>query len=124
MIVAGVLVMSVAGAYVRIGLPPVVILDGSGLVPLLLYYRTCLKQPTEPTVVLPAFLITVAGFEIHLVEEYFAHQAPAIRLFNIGWAERSFLVISFLLAATLALYHHRPLLSRAVHRFHSVVLFC
>jgi hypothetical protein len=52
----------------------------------------------------PLFLLTAAGLEIHLVEEYLGHYAPAIsRLFDIGWTDGAFVVICCLLAAALCL---------------------
>ena len=90
--------------YLGLGLVPVYVIGGPGLLAVVFWYRTYLKQPTDPAIILPAFLITVAGFEIHLVEEYLGHYGPAIsRLFDIGWTDRAFVVICFLLAAALCL---------------------
>ncbi len=47
-----------------------------------------------PEVVLPAFLLTVAGLQVHLIEEYLTGFAPAMsRLFNISWSVNSYLMI-------------------------------
>ena len=87
-----------------LGLVPVYIVGGPGLLAVFFWYRTYLKHPTDPATIVPLFLITAAGFEIHLVEEYLGHYAPAIsRLFNIGWTDRVFVVICFVLAAALGL---------------------
>ena len=88
------LLTAMAAAYVKIGLPPVVIVGGSGVVGLLLWQRTYLRRPTNPAVILPLFLATVAALDVHMAEEYLTHFGPAMsRLFDISWSERSFLVI-------------------------------
>lgn len=82
------------GAYVRIGMPPVVIVGGSGIVGLLLWSRTYLNHPLEPRVILLPFLLTIAALELHMAEEYLTGFGPAIsRLFDASWTERSFLLI-------------------------------
>lgn len=90
--------------YLGLGLVPVYIIGGPGLLAVLFWYRTYLKRPTDPAIIVPLFLMTAAGFELHLVEEYFGHYGPAIsRLFNIGWTDQAFVVICFVLAAALCL---------------------
>jgi len=85
---------AMALAYARIGLPPVVIVGGSGLVGLLLWRRTYLDVPVDPRLILPPFLLTVAGLEVHMAEEYLTSFGPAIsRLFDASWTERSFLMV-------------------------------
>ena len=88
------LLTAMAAAYVKIGLPPVVIVGGSGVVGLLLWQRTYLRRPTNPALILPLFLATVAALDVHMAEEYLTHFGPAMsRLFDISWSERSFLLI-------------------------------
>jgi hypothetical protein len=88
------LLIAMAAAYVKIGLPPVVIVGGSGMVGLLLWQRTYLRRPTDPAVILPLFLATVAALDVHMAEEYMTHFGPAMsRLFDISWSEQSFLLI-------------------------------
>jgi hypothetical protein len=90
--------------YFGLGWVPIIIVGSSGLLAVLFWYRTYLTRPTDPTIIVPLFLITAAGFEFHLVEEYLGHYGPAIsRLFNIGWTDQAFVVICFLLAAALCL---------------------
>lgn len=85
---------AMAVAYARIGLPPVVIVGGSGLVGLLLWKRTYLDAPLDPRIILPPFLLTIAGLEVHMAEEYLTSFGPAIsRLFDASWTERSFLMV-------------------------------
>ena len=81
-------------AYVKIGLPPVIIVGGSSLVGMLLWLRTYRHGPIDPRIILPPFLITVAALEVHMIEEYSTGFGPAMsRLFNISWTEYSFLII-------------------------------
>ncbi|MBO2010253.1 hypothetical protein [Hymenobacter negativus] len=88
------LVVAMAAGYYNIGLPPVVIVGGSGTVALLLWYRTNLSRPTDPALILPLFLLTVAALEIHMTEEYLTGFGPAMsRLFDISWTERGFLLV-------------------------------
>ena len=88
------IVVACIQGYRNIGLPPVVIVGGSGLVGFVLWYRTYLKAPVDPRVMLPLFLLTVAALEIHMCEEYLTGFGPAMsRLFGISWTEKSFLMI-------------------------------
>jgi hypothetical protein len=87
-----------------LGLVPVYIIGGPGLLAVFFWYRTYLQRPTDPAIIVPLFLLTAAGFEIHLVEEYLGHYGPAIsRLFNVAWTDGAFVVICCLLAAALCL---------------------
>ncbi|WP_416865603.1 MAG: hypothetical protein ACMVP2_25095 [Imperialibacter sp.] len=102
--------------YINIGLPPVIIVGGSALVGFLFWYFTYLKNPTDPKIILPLFLLTVAGLQIHIIEEYETGFAPAMsRLFEIPWTERSFLLVFALVGPTvytltsLGLYYRVPL---------------
>lgn len=80
--------------YLSIGLAPVIIVGGSALAGLVCWYYTYLRNPVEPRMILPLFLLTVAGLQIHIVEEYLMGFAPAMsRLFGIPWSERSFLMV-------------------------------
>ena len=90
----GFTLVAMIGAYVRIGLPPVVIVGGSGLIGFFMWRRTCLDAPLEPRIMLPPFLLTVAALEIHMAEEYLTGFGPAIsRLFDASWTEQSFLIV-------------------------------
>jgi hypothetical protein len=86
--------LAMIGAYIRIGLPPVIIVGGSGLIGLFMWTRTYLDDPLDPHIILPPFLLTVAGLEVHMAEEYLTGFGPAIsRLFDASWTERSFLMV-------------------------------
>lgn len=102
--------------YFKIGLPPVVIVGGSAAIGFCFWYFTYLKNPTDPRIILPLFLLTVAGLQIHIVEEYVTGFGPAMsRLFGIPWSERSFLMVFAVIAppiyslTALGLYYRFPL---------------
>jgi hypothetical protein len=95
-LIAAVLFVAVAmvAGYRNIGVPPVVIVGGSGVVALVMWSRTYLRRPLEASVILPVFLLTVAALEIHMIEEYLTGFGPAMsRLFDISWTERGFLLV-------------------------------
>ena len=80
--------------YRAIGLPPVIIVGGSGVVALVLWLWTFRHGPIDTAVILPPFLFTVAFLEAHMIEEYVTGFGPAMsRLFDISWTERSFLLV-------------------------------
>src|SRR5438093_12371633 len=94
--------VAIAAGYRRIGLPPVVIVGGSSFVALVLWIKTYLRRPLDPEIILPGFLLTVAALEIHMIEEYLTGFGPAMsRLFDIGWTERSFLMVFAFVGPTL-----------------------
>jgi len=94
LIAASVTLLAVIGAYLKIGLPPVLIVGSSGVIGLLIWTRTYLDEPVDPRVILPPFLLTIAGLELHMAEEYVTGFGPAIsRLFDASWTERSFLIV-------------------------------
>ncbi len=102
--------------YIKIGLQPVIIVGGAGIIGGIFWYFTYLKKPTEPRIILPLFVLTVAGLQIHIVEEYLTGFGPAMsRLFNIPWSESSFLIIFALVGptiytlTTLGLYKRIPI---------------
>ena len=88
------LLATMLAGYRYIGLPPVIIVGGSGTAAFVLWSLTYLRRPLMPEIVLPPFLLTVAALEIHMIEEYLTGFGPAMsRLFNISWSEHSFLMI-------------------------------
>src|SRR5450755_4798753 len=93
-IAAGFLIVAMLAAYRYIGWPPVIIVGGSGTAAFVLWSLTYLRRPLPAEVVLPAFLSTVAGLQVHLIEEYLTGFAPAMsRLYNISWSVSSYLMI-------------------------------
>jgi hypothetical protein len=102
--------------YFKIGLPPVIIIGSSAIVGFFFWYFTYLKNPTDPKIILPLFILTVAALQIHIVEEYLTGFAPAMsRLFNIPWSEKGFLMVFALVGpiiytlTTLGLYYRIPI---------------
>ncbi len=113
--VAFIVVACIQG-YRHIGLPPVVIVGGSGIVGFIFWYNTYLKYPTDPKIILPLFLLTVGCLEIHMCEEYLTQFGPAMsRLFDISWTEKSFMLIFTFIGpvvytfAVLGLFYRVPL---------------
>ncbi|MEJ7693022.1 hypothetical protein [Daejeonella sp.] len=102
--------------YIKIGLPPVVIVGGSAVIGFFFWHFTYLKNPTDSKIILPLFVLTVSALQIHIIEEYLTGFGPAMsRLFNIPWTEKSFLLV-FALAGpvicsltTLGLYKRIPI---------------
>jgi hypothetical protein len=93
-IAAGFLIVAMLAGYRYIGWPPVIIVGGSGTAAFVLWSLTYLRCPVPAEVVLPAFLLTVGGLQVHLIEEYVTGFAPAMsRLFNISWSVNSYLMI-------------------------------
>ena len=88
------IVVVAALGYSYIGLPPLIIVGGSGVIGLIAWAKTYLKKPAPPEVILPLFLLTVAALELHMSEEYLTSFGPAMsRLFNITWTEKGFLLV-------------------------------
>ena len=113
---AAFVLVAMAAGYRTIGLPPVVIVGGSGVAGLFMWHRTYLKRPLPPDVILPPFLLTVAALEVHMCEEYFTRFGPAMsRLFDINWSEQSFLLVFAFIGpalyalTALGLYYRVPL---------------
>jgi hypothetical protein len=88
--------------YIKIGLPPVIIIGGAAAVGFFFWYFTYLKNPTDPKIILPLFILTVAALQIHIIEEYQTGFGPAMsRLFNIPWSEKGFLIVFALVGPTI-----------------------
>jgi hypothetical protein len=109
-------VVTAAAGYRGIGLPPVVIVGGSGIAGLVMWSRTYLRWPLHPDIILPPFLLTVAALEVHMTEEYLTRFGPAMsRLFDISWSEQSFLMVFAFIGpalyalTALGLYYRVPL---------------
>ena len=110
------IVVAMVSGYRAIGIPPVVIVGGSGVVGFVLWARTYLRKPVSPEVILAPFLLTVAALEAHMAEEYLTGFGPAMsRLFDISWTERSFLIVFAFVGpvlyslTALGLYYRVPL---------------
>jgi len=116
-IAAGVfIVVANIQGYRHIGLPVVVIVGLSSIIAFLIWSGTYLKRPVDPKIILPLFLLTVAGLEVHMCEEYLTGFGPAMsRLFDISWTEKTFLMIFAFIGpviytlTALGLYYRIPL---------------
>jgi len=88
------LLLTMLAAQRAIGLPPVIIVGGSGVAALVLWVWSYRERTLPPEAILPPFLLTVACLEIHMIEEYVTGFGPAMsRLFDISWTERGFLLV-------------------------------
>jgi hypothetical protein len=88
------IVVAMIAGYRAIGLPPVVIVGGSGILGFLMWAKTYLRKPVGPEIILAPFLLTVAALEVHMTEEWLTGFGPAMsRLFDISWTEPSFLLV-------------------------------
>lgn len=75
---------------------------------------TYLQKPTSPAVLLPPFMLSIAAFEFHLIEEYHGGYPLAIsRLFNVAWTDFAFfatvcVLSGALLIVSVGLYYQKP----------------
>jgi hypothetical protein len=102
--------------YIKIGLPPIIIIGSSAIVGFLFWYFTYLRTPVDPKIILPIFVLTVACLQIHIVEEYLTGFGPAMsRVFGLSWSEKSFVIVFALIGptiytlTTLGLYYRVPI---------------
>ncbi|MEZ4808973.1 MAG: hypothetical protein R2819_01320 [Allomuricauda sp.] len=116
-LIAGIfcLVAPVIG-YFKIGIQPVIIVGGAATIGFFCWYFTYLRRPVDPKIILPIFIVTVAGLQIHMVEEYLTGFGPAMsRLFDIPWTEKSFLMVFMMIGpiiytlTSLGLYYRVPI---------------
>jgi hypothetical protein len=70
----------------------------------LFWYYTYLRRPTEPKTILPIFMLTIAGFDFHVIEEYLGGYSLAIsRIFNFAWTDSAFFLTICILSGALML---------------------
>ena len=87
------------------------------------WQRVFLVGKPDPAAVIPPFLLAVAAFQLHSVEEYYGHYGPAIaRLFDFGWTDERFVAAILLLSAGLScavigLYRRLPIAGFAASLF-------
>jgi hypothetical protein len=104
--VVAALVLIGATTYLSIsfGVAALFIVGIPALFAYLLWWRTYLKSPTEPGYILGPFLVTVAGFGFHAIEEYMGHYGPTVgRLFGFPWPDEAFVIIVLSMLAALSL---------------------
>jgi hypothetical protein len=91
---AAFVLLAMGAGYRAIGVPPVVIVGGSGVSGFAFWLWSYHRGPIDPAVILPPFLLTTACLEIHMIEEYTMGFGPAMsRLFDISWTEHGFLLV-------------------------------
>jgi hypothetical protein len=104
LVAALVLVAATAYLVISFGMAPLFIVGIPGVLAWLLWYSSYLRLPTDPDRFLPAFLVTIAGFGFHAIEEFHGHYGPAVgRLFGFAWTDEAFVIIVLALISALCL---------------------
>ncbi|WP_018626307.1 hypothetical protein [Niabella aurantiaca] len=99
-----ILISGITYSYISIGIAPLLIIGIPGIFAYWFWHATYLKNAIEPSMILPPFLATVAGFEFHLIEEYLGNYSQAIsRIFNFAWTESTFFIVIVILSGALFL---------------------
>lgn len=90
--------------YFSVGYVSLILVGLPGLFSYCFWYRYYLKKPADPSKIIPFFLLSVSGFQFHLIEQYLGNYAQAIsRLFNLAWTESLFFVVICCLSGLLLL---------------------
>ncbi|MEO6302053.1 MAG: hypothetical protein ABIP51_02660 [Bacteroidia bacterium] len=100
------LIVATAVTYsvIQLGVMPLILLGIPAIPAYIFWYHIYLKNPVEPSLIIPLFLITAAAFFLHVIEEFYGHYSPAIsRLFNFAWSDDKFILVILLLAAAICL---------------------
>ena len=133
-LVFAILISGITFSYTKIGIAPLLIIGIPGVFGYFFWNSTYLKNPTDPSVILPPFLATVAGFQFHVIEEYLGNYSQAIsRIFNFAWTDSSFFIVILILTGALSLvsiglYYRKPIagfiaILFVVTRFAEILLF-
>lgn len=103
-VVAALLIVGTTYLTVNFGIAPLVIVGAPGVFAYLLWRATYVQGTLDPSLVLPPFLLTVACFSFHAIEEKLGHYGPAVgRLFAFVWTDDAFVIIVMVLLGVLAL---------------------
>ncbi|HEX5077099.1 MAG TPA: hypothetical protein VFW03_28070 [Gemmatimonadaceae bacterium] len=84
--------------YLQAGLMVVGIVVGSMLAGFVIWLRTTLVRPPEPSAILPVYLVTLVFFLLHVLEEYafgFAGRIAAVA--HVRWTEAQFVEVIVLI---------------------------
>lgn len=94
-IAAAVLLSGITGYLVfALGLAALILVSIPAFFAYVFWLFFYLKTPTQPSVVLAPFLVMVAGFGFHVIEQYLGHYGPAVgRLFGFAWTTEVFVII-------------------------------
>ena len=102
--------------YSQAGLLVVGIVGGSMVLGFVIWLRTTLWRPPSPAAVLPAYVLSLALFLLHVMEEYtfdFAGRIAAAA--HVTWTQAQFVEVIVLLgpaiwiAGVVGIYHRHPL---------------
>jgi hypothetical protein len=102
--------------YLQAGLLVVGIVAGSMVAGFAIWLRTTLRRPPAAAAILPAYLLALALFLLHVLEEYafdFAGRIAAAA--HVQWTDAQFVEVIVLLgpaiwvAGAVAIYHRHPL---------------
>lgn len=110
-----VLTIGVGYLYIIAGKVVLALVGLPGLFTYWLWYKKFYKGRVDYLAILPAYLITVAGFVFHVIEELFGGYSLAIsRIFNFSWTTQLFsltilLISSILILVSVGLFYKKPL---------------
>ena len=102
--------------YLQAGFMVVGIVAGSMVAGFAIWLRTTVRRPPAPGAILPAYLLALALFLFHVVEEYAFGFAPRIAAAaHVHWTEAQFVAIIVLfgpaiwIAGAIGIYKRHPL---------------
>lgn len=102
--------------YLQAGLMVVGIICGAMVAGFVVWLRTTARRPADPAVVLPPYLLTLALFMLHVLEEHqFDFAGRIARLVHVQWSQHDFLLVIVLIgpaiwiAGAIGLYRRHPL---------------
>lgn len=127
-------ISAISLAYIKIGIAPLLIIGVPGVFAYWLWFSKYLKNPLPHSIILPPFLLTVAGFNFHAIEEYIGRYSQAIsRIFNFAWTGHSFFIVMLILngglfLVAIGLYYRKSVagfiaILFTVTRFAEILLF-
>ena len=102
--------------YLQAGLLVVGIICGAMIVGFVAWLRTTVRRPADPAVALPPYLLTLALFLLHILEEElfdFAGRIAAV--LHVHWTQHDFLLVIVLvgpaiwIAGAIGLYRRHPI---------------
>lgn len=102
--------------YLQAGLMVVGIICGAMLAGFAVWLRTTARRPADPAVVLPPYLLTLALFMLHVLEEHeFDFAGRIAKAVHVHWSQHDFLLVIVLvgpaiwIAGAVGLYRRHPL---------------
>lgn len=93
-IALGLLIFFIAALTINVGVPPTIIVGGSGIIGFFCWRMTNLRHAINPVKTTVVFLLTTAALHVHMFEEHACLFGPAMsRLFDIAFPDARFLQI-------------------------------